>query len=362
MPKGMFLKSTWEASSFSAPGEGMLITDYCSGTGFSEVGDFSPVPIDLFVNYGLGFQQRYVKQVERSMVHAIAPASDGFRVSVGDETMLATTVVVATGHVRYANTPEALRGEDLKAYVSHPSEHDDFSRLAGRSVAVIGAGQSALESAALLREAGAEVHLLVRDASILWGGPPAEHVSALRRMVKPPSGLGPGWSHFVLSRAPNLVTYLPPALRLFLVRTVLGPSGAWWLRQRVENAVEVFLDTTVVGGKPVNGKVRLDLQKSDGSRSSLDVDHVLAATGYDVDVDALEFLDPALRSGTRRVRGSRAPLLSTTFESSVPGLYFSGLSAAATFGPVMRFVCGTDFTAPRIARSIIRTNGAAGSA
>src|SRR6202008_3437425 len=113
----------------------------------------------------------------------------------------------------------------------------------GQSVAVIGAGQSALESAALLREAGAEVHLLVRRPYLVWGSPPVDPGRSLfRPMLKPESPLGPGWSLFALSRAPELVPYLPKSVRLFLMRTVLGPSGAWWLRSRLDQKIDVLLE------------------------------------------------------------------------------------------------------------------------
>jgi len=63
------------------------------------------------------------------------------------------------------------------------------------------------------------------------------------------------------------------------------------------------------------------------------------------------FLDPALRLGVARIKGTSAPRLSRSFESSVRGLYFAGLSAAPTFEPLMRFVCGADFTARTIRRA-----------
>ena len=71
-----------------------------------------------------------------------------------------------------------------------------------------------------------------------------------------------------------------------------------------------------------------------------------------VDVDALEFIAPSLRARVSRVDGS--PHLRASFESSVPGLYFSGLAGAATFGPLMRFVAGTGFCARRISAALAR--------
>jgi len=361
MPKGMYLKSTFEASSLSAPERGSSLADYCSATETPLLDEMHPVPIGMFIDYGRWFQDRHVKDVQRIKIRSVAAVvPKGFRLLLedGDE-VSARTVVVACGHLGYAYSPDELRSltdeiGQSAALVSHASQHSDFSRFSGQVVAVVGAGQSALESAALLRQAGAEVHLLVRGRSLLWGSPPANYRYPLASIAKPSSPLGPGWSLFALSRAPALVAYLPPPGRLFLMRTVLGPSGAWWLRNRFESRVNVALETTIEDARLSNGKLSLGLRTMSQPKSTLVVDHVIAATGYRVDVGALRFLDPALRRDLVRIKGTSAPRLSHSFESSIPGLYFTGLSAAPTFGPLMRFVCGTDFTARTIRRALIR--------
>jgi thioredoxin reductase len=359
MPKGMFLKSTFGASNLSAPGPGNTLVDYCRKVGAASIlDDCHPVPRDLFVEYALGFQRRYVKTLEQKTVQEVALAADGFKVSVDDETLHPRFVIVASGHVGFADVPRELSdvaqpGDSPASLVSHSSKHADFARFAGASVAVIGAGQSALESAALLRESGAEVHLIVRGRSIHWGGQPySGRLPGLHRLTKPESPLGTGWSLFVLSQAPQMIPLLPTAARLHIVRIVLGPAGAWWLHDRVADRVNVSLETIVQSARILTDGVSLDLRHRSGTTSTLKVDHVLAATGYRVDVERITFLDPALRAKVARVRGSAAPRLSSSFESSIPGLYFAGLSAASTFGPLLRFVCGSQFAARTISRAI----------
>ena len=46
------------------------------------------------------------------------------------------------------------------------------------------------------------------------------------------------------------------------------------------------------------------------------------------------------------------PKLTRGLESSVPGLHFLGAPAAFSFGPIMRFVAGTWYAAPALARRI----------
>ena len=57
-------------------------------------------------------------------------------------------------------------------------------------------------------------------------------------------------------------------------------------------------------------------------------------------------------SGARIETVNDAPVLSSAFESSVPGLFFAGLAGAMTFGPLMRFMHGDEFAARRITTRI----------
>lgn len=350
MPKGMFLKSTPEASSMSAPQSGSTLGDFCEESGIGVFDETHPLPRSVFVDYGLRFQQKYVAGLEQKAVEKVALAPDGFKVSVGGETINARSVVVASGHLRFAHIPDELRA--AAPFVTHSSDHSDFAEFAGKTVAVVGAGQSALESAALLHEAGATVRLVVRSPAIVWGSHPLIDAPSLLRMAKPQSPMGPGWSLFLLSRAPAVVRHLPAPVRLYLMRSVLGPSGAWWLRDRFGPNIDVSLETTASSAQESKGKVTLWLQQRASGRKQIEVDHVIAATGYRIDLDAIDLLDPELRGNVARVAGSAAPRLSSSFESSVPGLYFVGLSAGPTFGPVLRFVCGSGFAARSVSAAI----------
>jgi lysine/ornithine N-monooxygenase len=358
MPAGMYLKSTPDASSLSSPKPGSTIFDYCNEIGSRALTDEKAIPIDLFIDYGLWFAQRHVPDVEADSVVSLSRAGDDFEVQMASGEVLRTdSVVVACGVIPYAYTPPELRmlapdGPTADGVLSHAAQHADLSVFAGQRVAIVGAGQSALESAALLAEAGADVQVLVRGSAVLWGETPdANPPSAFHRLMKPPSALGAGWSTRSMSDVPGLVRFLPARARLALVKGVLGPSGAWWLRDRVDGKVDIRTGVTVHSARAEpDGGARLALATRNGGGDTLEVDHVLAATGYRVGLDALGFLSPELTTSLRTVAGS--PLLNASFESSVPGLYFSGLAAAATFGPLLRFVHGSGFAARRIGAGV----------
>lgn len=360
MATGMFLKSTPAATDLSAPVPGARLADFRREHGEPELTKLTPIPCDVFVRYGQWFRKRYVGEVEPARVTVVErpAAGTGFTVRSDDgQVTAAAAVVVATGLNGLAHVPDELRrlapgGPGPAAPVSHTSHHTDLSVYAGRRVAVVGGGQSALESAALLHEAGAEARVLVRERTVLWGMAPDLARTWTRRLAKPSSPLGTGWILAGVCAAPGGVRWCPAAARLLLFRRALGPSGGWWLRDRVEGVVPVLTSRRITGAALSGPAVRLDVAGPGGARESLTVDHVLAATGYRLDLDALPFLSPTVRRAVACVPGSKAPALRGTFESSVPGLYFTGSLAAPMFGPLMRFVAGTEFAAVRIARHI----------
>jgi thioredoxin reductase len=154
--------------------------------------------------------------------------------------------------------------------------------------------------------------------------------------------------------APLVFHALPEATRLEITRKFLGPAPGWFVRSQIENHVKVQRSANIISatGDDRYATLHFDRAASDGRResTSLEVDHVLAATGYKVNMNKLDFLDPAVRADLRVEDG--APVLSRTFESTVPGLFFTGPTAAFAFGPLLRFACGAGFAAQRLTRRL----------
>lgn len=354
MPAGMVLKSTPTASTISAPRPGYTLQDFCDATGEQRLEtDLQVVPIDTFIRYGMWFHERLVPDVERVRVTAVDWRDHALYLKLDSgEQFRARAVIVATGLIGFAHLPAELAaavpgGPATTAVISHSSQHADLGRFAGREVVVVGAGQSALESAALLHEAGAAVRILVRGAAAGFGNPPTSG-----RHWQPDTPLGRAWALYAISRYAAAFRYLPERTRLYLVRNVLGPKGAWWLKDRVAGRIPVLSGQRITGARVEGRKAVLMTMSHDGRSSELSADHVLAATGYRVDLEALGYLGTELRATLARTAG--APRLDASFQSSVPGLYFTGLPSAATFGPLLRFVCGTAFASPRVAAAVAR--------
>ncbi|MGH2633048.1 MAG: NAD(P)-binding domain-containing protein, partial [Tepidiformaceae bacterium] len=266
------------------------------------------------------------------------------------ERVRARRVVVAVGLSYFAEMPSVFAGVSTDL-ASHTAVHGDFSRFRGLDVTVIGAGQSALQAGALLHENGANVRLLARG-HVVWHGRTAKGVrrTLKERLRAPNSMVGPGRENWMMQHAPTLLHYLPADRRLAFTRGQLGPAGAWWLKDRVQGKVPIETGISVTNATVEHGGLRLRTSDINGAERDLHTDHVIAGTGYRVDVNRIAFLHPDLAHAIRTTDG--APVLSRHFESSVDGLYFVGPASAASFGPLFRFVVGSYYTVPRLARHL----------
>jgi thioredoxin reductase len=263
-------------------------------------------------------------------------------------------VVLAVGITHLAYMPPSLAGLPSDS-VSHSFTHHDLEPFRGRKVVVIGSGSSAIDMAALLREAGVDVQLVARATKLKFHEKQEmdKPRSLWQRLRHPQSGLGPGLKSRFVSDWPLAFHYLPESFRLKMVKTHLGPAGGWFAKQMIVGRVPTLLGQSVESAEVTSGKVQLSLRGLDGKQQSIQADHVIAATGYRVDVQRLKFLSEEMRAKIKAVNCS--PILSSSFESSIPGLYFVGVSAANSFGPLMRFAYGATFAARRVTASLAKS-------
>ncbi|HTW52826.1 MAG TPA: NAD(P)-binding domain-containing protein [Stellaceae bacterium] len=350
MPRGMLLKSEGFASNLADPDDRLTLEAFCVEHGLAYAPEGVPVPRESFIAYGQVFQQRFVPEVEKRTVVEVRRSGSGFTVRLDDgEAVAADKLVIGIGISDFAYLPPVF--DDLPAeFLSHVSAHEDMSSFNGRTVAVIGAGSSAIDIAALLHEAGASVQLISRRAELPFHTPPEPYRSWRDRLRAPMTGIGPGWRSTFYTEAPLLFHSLPADLRLRIVSTWLGPAGGWYMRDRIVGHVDCLQGFAPQAAEIAGDRIKLDLAGAYGARRVETADHVIAATGYRVDVRKIGFLDPALREAI--ATNSGLPILNRNFEASVPGLYIVGPAAAYSFGPMFRFVLGARYTARRLARHL----------
>ena len=355
MPKGMMRKSDGFASNIYDPDAKFTLQQFCAERGIKYADMGIPVRLETFGEYGLAFRDRMVPELEDKVVTAIERSADGFQLRLDDgEVVKARRVVLAVGITHFEHVPGNLAHLPAQ-FLSHSYRHHDLAEFKGRSVVVLGAGSSAIDMAGLLRDADADVQLVARATVLKFHtGPKAgKRRSWWQRLRHPDSGLGPGMRSRFFSDAPALFHYLPESLRVDLVRKTLGPSAGWFVKDKVMGRVPLELGYNVERAEIRDSKVHLHLRGLNGSAREMVTEHVIAATGYKVDMERLAFLNPAIRSKLKCVNG--APVLSSSFESSVPGLYFVGIAAANSFGPVMRFAFGAGFAAKRLTQTMMKS-------
>ncbi|MFE9661849.1 MULTISPECIES: NAD(P)-binding domain-containing protein [unclassified Streptomyces] len=353
MPPGMFLKSEPWASHLSDPDRRHGLDAYCASRGLPARHGV-PLPVRTFAEYGLWFAERAVPAVDERSIGSVTTCPGGFRAVTEDgESLYARAVALAVGVLPFVDVPAPLRGLGPE-HVSHSSHHAELTRFRDGDVTVIGAGQAALETAALLAEQGTRVRVLARAGALAWNGlPPAWERPWWQSVRAPHSGLGPGWRNWSYSELPGAFRRLPEATRSRVAKTALGPAGAWWLRDRFEPSVEVLLGHEAVGARTAGGRVRLEVRGPSGVVEPLLTDHVIAATGFRATCDRLRVLAPDLRAALLPCADG-SPDVGRDFESSWPGLFLAGLVTASAFGPSMRFVHGASYTADRLVRGVRR--------
>jgi thioredoxin reductase len=310
--------------------------------------------LDVFISYGIEFQKRFVPQLEDRQVVEIQRDPEGYQIKLNNgEVVYSQKVVLAVGISHFQHVPPSL--SQLPAnLVSHSSTFNDLEPLRGKNVTVVGAGASGLDLSALLHEGGVNVTLLSRNPEVHFHDTPGTKPRSLwSRLRHPASGIGPGLRSRFYTDAPLLFHRLPQSLRIKIVKTHLKPAAGWPMKERVLGRVPILLGYSIRGAEAQNGGVRLDLAGQDGSQKEHLTEMVITATGYKVDLRRLAFLRGELLSQIRSVEQS--PVLSSDFQSSVPGLYFVGVTAANSFGPVLRFAFGADFAARHIAKQLVKS-------
>lgn len=357
MPADMMLKSDGFASNLSAPSEQSTLKAWCSEHGVAYANQGLPVSLDTFLAYGADFQKRYVPEVEQVTVRTVAQTGADFELTLENGgKVTAGYVVSAAGISCFPYTPVTL--SHLPSHLlSHSYDHRTCDSFRGKDVVVIGAGASAIDLACLLHENGATVRIVARAPFIEYNSiPDLDAETLLYRIRRPASGIGRGWRSYFCANAPLLFYRLPESLRMRGVASHMHPAAGWFMREKIEGRIETLLGRTIAGAAAIKEGVLLTTIRDDGTREQMACDHLIAATGYRSDTRRMNYLAPALQSAIASPRYT--PVVSDNFETPVEGLFVTGPAVIDSFGPLMRFMVGAEFVAPRLAGYLSRSLGA----
>ena len=350
MPEGMVLKSERFASNLWDPHRRFTLRRYSAEKNLPYESVGHPLSLASFLDYAEWFRQNAAAESRDVQVVRIRRNGSGFSLELADGTTLTVRrVILATGHMAFRLLPPQL-SHLPEPLLFHSTRIGDVKAYVGRDVTIIGAGQSALETAALLHEAGARVRILVKSNRVEWNAPSKKR-SLFQRILSPDAGVAAGWKSVAISELPQVFRWCFPAeKRHRFVAGSYGPSGAWWLRDRVDRQIELQLNCEVETASVENNGVRIIARGPEG-RQEFVTDHIIAGTGFMVDIDKLHYLDCALRQSIARERNG-IPSLNSHFETSIPGLFIVGVASSPVFGPIMRFMYGAKHVGPILAKRL----------
>jgi len=336
MPKGMFLRSgcDWHLD----PGERATIENFLA-TRDQKPEDVEPLSLELYLEYVAWFQRARNISVRRAHVACLEEVDGSFRATLGDgSTLTAERVLLALGFAPFAHIPEELRDLVPTESSSHTCDYRPFDRFAGQRILIVGGRQSAFESAALLTEAGAgRVYVCHRHdtpdftrSDWSWADPLIER-----------TGEDPGWYRRLTEterEALNKRFWQEGRLKL-------EP----WLGARVHRPEIALLPRTRIADCENRGEM-LEVRLDTGER--VQVDHVLYATGYKVDLARVPLLERGGLLDRIECRNG-FPVLDERMQTSVPGLFMTSLPASQDFGLFFAFTAAVRASARIVGRALV---------
>jgi cation diffusion facilitator CzcD-associated flavoprotein CzcO len=307
--------------------------------------DVEPLSRDRYLEYASWFQAR--KQIDPRPVvverlDSIGAGNTRFLATLADGGAIAArNVVLALGFAAFKNVPEDLARLLPRDVAHHTCDLVDFTAVRGQRCLIVGGRQSAFEWAALMCEAGAAaVHVSHRHDTPAFAESDWSWVDPLVEALVE----NPGWYRRLQQPERDALN------RRFWTegRRKLEP----WLSLRVQQpGISLWPNTRVGGvGETPGGSLEVTLEGVDGARA-LDVDRIVLATGYKVDVGRV----PMLARGNllRQLRITNdAPVLDEHLQTSVDGLFMTSMLATQDFGPFFAFTVAVRASATLIGQAL----------
>jgi FAD-dependent urate hydroxylase len=332
MPPGMLLRSgsDWHID----PGEQLTFEAFVSEQG-TPTEQIHPITLNMFRDYMRWFVDRTELEIDSRYVETVELNQSGFAATLEDGTSVeARRVLAAIGFEPFWNIPAELSEKLPPGRYAHTCRAVELDQYRDQRCLIVGGRQSAHEWAALLAEAGARaVHLVYRHDPPRFEPSDWSWVYSLVERTEE----APGWfSAMTASEQDELRQRFWVEGRLKL-EPWLAPRLA---DERVHTHSGATLDHAL---EQADGSLAVTLSNGE----VVEADQVLFATGYRPDMSRVSYLTPSIRSRLQLANGF--PVLDSWFQTTVPGLYITGLAATQAHGPFFGFVAGCRVTARMVA-------------
>jgi cation diffusion facilitator CzcD-associated flavoprotein CzcO len=342
MPGGMYLRSACDWHLDAQDEE--TIEAFLSTQDLTPA-DVEPLSLDRYLEYVQWFQARkgidpWPVTVERLDTTENGHARFHSLLTNGD-VIAARSVVLAVGFAPFKHVPEDLARVLPLSGVHHTCDLVDFAAVRHQRCLIVGGRQSAFEWAALMNEAGAAaIHVSHRHDSPAFAESDWSWVNPLVDRF----ATDPGWYRRLTPSAKDEL-----GRRLWAEgRLKLEP----WLASRVRAPnIHLWPNTQVAGFRDLpGGGFAITLAGRDGARV-VDVDRIVLATGYKVDVNRVPLVAcgnilPQLRTD------NAAPVLDEYLQTSIEGLFMTSMLATREFGPFFAFTVSARASAKLIGQAL----------
>jgi cation diffusion facilitator CzcD-associated flavoprotein CzcO len=341
MPPGMYLRSgpDWHLDSAGVH----TFMAYLDERGI-DPSEVDPIPVALFLDYVDWFEERAEIDVLPELVRDLSRPNGRFEATLENGRRIgADAVVAAPGISHFTVIPGWVERSLSPERWTHTCHLIRFDQFRGKRVLIVGGRQSAYEWAALLADGDAEeIHVVHRHASPEFTASDWHFVDGLMDLT----ATVPGWFRNLPSEEREAITG-----RFWAEgRLKLEP----WLTPRLDKpSVHRWPNASVAGCTEVPGG-EIEAHLSTGER--LEVDHIVLATGYKVDMRAVPYLSGVV---DELELADGFPVLDDHFQSSLPGLFVTGFPATRDFGPFFGFVRGCPVAASLTTVGLARTLGRA---
>lgn len=336
MPDGMYLRSdlSWHLDA----DEIYTMKAFIYSEGIS-MNSAEPVSLEFYLNYTKWFTEQTKPNIHEAYVRKLTKIDGGFVAELDDNSIIeAKNVVIAIGMQYFINQPVELIKLLPTGRYSHTCETIDFNKFNNKRILIIGGRQSAFEWAALLNEKNtAHIHISYRHSTPEFK---AANWSWVEDIVNNMNDT-PAWFSKLSEEEKEAYR-----IRLWSEgRLKIEP----WLEKRINSKnITLHPKTNIVKTEKGNDHSISILLSDD---SSFEVDHIILATGYKVDMDKMSFIDASLLKSIQHANG--IPILDSHFQSNLTGLYFTGINASFSFGPFFGFTIGARAAAKLIGERLI---------
>jgi len=324
MPDGMYLRSgiDWHID----PVEEHTFYNFLESQN-GKPADTNPISLNLYLQYTEWFRRgkgidpinSYVTKLDNSKENNYP-----FKAYMDNGSVIeskATVIAIGFGYFKYI--PEELSSDIPDDKFSHTCDLVNFSNLKSKSCLIIGGRQSAFEWASLISKAEAnKIYVAHRhktpefkQSDWLWVTPIVEEMADNSEY------------YVKLSKEEKEVINN----RFWKEgRLKLEP---WLAGIKYDKKINIYPESKIASIS-INDRGLIQVLLDRGDR--FEVDHIIFATGYKVDISRVPFLSSGnVLENIEKNNGY--PKLKTGMQSSVPGLYFTSFPATQDYGAFFGF-------------------------